>query len=227
MGGRTSSGRVGLSRGQVLAAALATADAEGLGALSVRGLAARLGVTPMALYRHVDGKGALLDGIADLVLGELELPAEGPGDWRDRLRETARSLRAALVRHPAAAALLADRPLFTPAGARVADRMLGLFRGAGFSPERSALLYQQVARYLLALLLLETGGGPRLAAGERRERARSARAALRAFGADEYPHLAEAAPHLAAPYDPERAFESALDLLVAGLERELAQAVAR
>jgi len=94
-----------------------------------------------------------------------------------------------------------SRPLFTPAGLRTADA-LGLFRDAGFSAEQAVLLYQQVARYLLALVMLGTGSGHELTAEERRERARVARITFETLPADQYPNLIEAAPELASPYDP-------------------------
>src|SRR5262249_2707929 len=104
-----------------------------------------------------------------------------------------------------------SRPLFTPAGMRTADALLGLFRLAGFSTEQAVLRYQQVPRYLLALVMLETGSGPELSGEERRERARVARITFETLPPDQYPHLVEAAPELAFPFDPERAFESGLD----------------
>jgi AcrR family transcriptional regulator len=209
---------VGLDRERVLAAALEIADAEGLEALSFRRLAAHFEVTPMALYRYVESKEALLDGIGDLVLSNLELPNSQAGDWREQFRATAHSYRSFLVAHPATVPIFLSRPLFTPAGMRTADALIGLFRRAGFSTEEAVLRYQQVARYLLALVMLETGR-PRLSVEERLERARVARITFETLPPDQYPHLVEAAPELAAPYDPERAFESGLDLLLAGLER--------
>ncbi len=167
----------------------------------------------------MESKEALLDGIGDLVLSKLELPNPHTGDWREQLRAAAHSFRSQLVAHPAAVPIFLSRPLFTPAGMRTADALLGLFRRAGFSTEEAVLRYQQVARYLLALVTLETGSGPELTAEEREERARVARITFETLPPDKYPHLVEAAPELASPYDPERAFESGLDLLLAGLER--------
>jgi hypothetical protein len=163
----------------------------------------------------------LLDGLGDLVLSKLELPNSQAGDWREQLRTTAHSFRSHLVAHPAAVPIFLSRPLFTAAGMRTADALLGLFRRAGFSTEQAALLYQQVARYLLALVMLETGSGPELTAEERRERARVARITFETLPSDQYPHLVEAAPELASRSDPERAFDSGLDLLIAGLEHML------
>jgi AcrR family transcriptional regulator len=211
----------GLNREKVLAAALAIADAEGLEALSFRRLATHFDVTPMALYRYVESKEALLDGIGDLVLSKLVVPTSQAGDWREQLRATAHSLRSQLVAHPAAVPVFLSRPLLTPAGMRTADALIGLFRHAGFSAEQAVLRYQQVARFLLALIVLETNSGPNLSADERRERARVGRITFETLPSGRFPHLVEAAPHLASPYDPERAFESGLDLLLAGLEHML------
>ena len=208
----------GLSREKVLAAALAIADAEGLNALSFRRLASDFEVTPMALYRYVDDKDALIDGIADLVLSEL--PEPPTGDWREQLRATARSFRAVLVAHPTMMPILQSRPLLGPAGLRSANAVLGVFRLAGFPPEQAVLLYRQFVRFLLALITLETEAGPELTPEQWREQARVARITFETLPAEEFPHLVEAAPQFGGPHDPERAFESGLDLFIAGLEHQ-------
>ena len=210
----------GLTREKVLSAALEIADSEGLEALSFRRLAAHFGVTPMALYRYVESKDALFDSLGDLVLGELELPESEGGDWRQQLRAVAHSFRERLIAHPSVIAIFLSRPMFTPAATRTAEAMLGLLRSAGFPPERAVLLYQQIVRYLLALALLETGGGPRLSADERRQQARMALITLETLPPEQYPNLVAAAPYLAAPHDPAAGFDQSLDLLIEGLERQ-------
>lgn len=207
----------GLSRDRVLAAALAIADAEGLEAVSFRRLAGELGVTPMALYRYVDDKEALLDGIGDLVLSQLELPEPPAGDWREQLRAAARSYRVVLRAHPGSLPIFLSRPLMTPARMRAANAVLGIFRRAGFSPEQAVPLYQHFSRVMLAHVMLETEAGPGFE--KRREQARLARITFETLPAEEFPYLVEAAPHLAAPHDPELAFETGLDLFIAGLEQ--------
>jgi DNA-binding transcriptional regulator YhcF (GntR family) len=74
-----------LNRKHVLRTAIAIADAEGLGAVSMRRLAAELGAGPMSLYRHVTGKDELVTQMADEVFGEAELPVPGPEGWRAKL----------------------------------------------------------------------------------------------------------------------------------------------
>jgi TetR/AcrR family transcriptional regulator, tetracycline repressor protein len=208
----------GLSREKVLAAALAVADAEGLEAVSFRRLASDLGVTPMALYRYVDDKEALLDGIGDLVLSQLELPEPPTGDWREQLRAAARSYRVVLGAHPGSVPIFLSRPLMTPARMRAANAVLGIFRRAGFSPEQAVPLYQHFSRVMLAHVMLETEAGPYLE--KRREQARLARITFETLPAEEFPYLVEAAAQLGAPHDPERAFATGLDLLIAGLEQQ-------
>ncbi len=211
--------RAGLTRETVLRAALQIADAEGIDALSFRRLAAHFDVTPMALYRYVASKEALLDGLGDLVLAELELPETAKGDWRGQLVAVARSFRACLLAHPAAVAIFLTRPLVTPAATRAADALLGLLRRGGFAPEQAALLYQLLARFLFALVSLEVASGAGGSEDERRRRMRVARIALESLPVDEYPYLVEAAPYLTAQREPDAAFEAGLELLVAGLER--------
>jgi len=212
----------GLDREKVLAAALEIADAEGLDALSFRRLAAHFQVTPMALYRYVESKDALLDGIGDLVLDELRLPGPAAdGDWREDLRVAAHSFRALLVSHPAAARIFYSRPLFTPAGLRVADAMLGLLGRAGFSPDEAVLRYKQFVRMVLSLVMLETSSDPDASVTDREELERVRRLTFETLPRDRYPNLVAAAASFATPPDPDGDFESGLELIVAGLERSL------
>ena len=82
------------------AAAVAVADAGGIGALTIRSLAQELGVKPMSVYHHVANKDEILDGIVDLVFSEIELPAAG-GDWRAEMRRRATlGARRCCGRHP-------------------------------------------------------------------------------------------------------------------------------
>src|SRR3954452_13228306 len=101
-------GRPRLSRDRVLRAALAVADAGGLEALTIRSLAQELGVKPMSVYYHVANKSEIIDGIVDLVFGEIKLPALD-GDWRAEMRRRAASARSVLRRHSWAIPLLQSR----------------------------------------------------------------------------------------------------------------------
>lgn len=105
--------RPALNRDRILRAALAVIDRDGLDAFSMRRLGTELGVDPMAVYRHLPNKGAVLDGIVELIWSRgIDLDAtERAPDWRVAIAVAMRSVRAELLRHPNAVALLATHPL--------------------------------------------------------------------------------------------------------------------
>jgi AcrR family transcriptional regulator len=110
-----------LSRDRVLAAAVALADAEGLSAVTMRRLAASLGVEAMSLYHHLPGKDGLLDGLVETVVADVgDAVAEvdddaGPEEWQEVLRNRFLAARAVMLRHPWAPGLIGSRTSI-PAG---------------------------------------------------------------------------------------------------------------
>ena len=111
----TSKERGPLSRERVLASAIAVADAAGVRALTIRSLAAELGVTPMSVYYYFANKSEILDGIVDVVFSEIDLPP-GDGDWRSEIRRRAHSARRVLRATP-----LGDRAPGVPQDARTGN----------------------------------------------------------------------------------------------------------
>src|SRR5260370_2572174 len=95
-------------RQAILGAGMAMADERGLDAVSMRAVAERVGVTPMALYPHIGSKAAVLDGIVDLLLAEYLPRTEAMADapWDDRLRALAAGIRDLSQAHPASFPLL-------------------------------------------------------------------------------------------------------------------------
>jgi AcrR family transcriptional regulator len=124
--------RTPLTRERVLRAAVDLADRDGIDSLSMRKLAQILDVVPMALYRHVANKDELLDGLVDVVIGEIEPPVEG-ADWKTAIRARILSARRALLRHPWASRVMESRKTPTPVVLAYMDSMIGLFRTGGFS----------------------------------------------------------------------------------------------
>jgi AcrR family transcriptional regulator len=124
--------RAPLSRDRVLRAAVALADNEGIESLSMRKLAQELGVVPMALYKHVANKEELLDGMVDVIVGEIDPPIQG-ADWKSAVRQRILSARRSLLRHPWASRVMESRPNPTPAALGYMDSMIGMFRTGGFS----------------------------------------------------------------------------------------------
>ncbi|MCW7986542.1 tetracycline repressor protein class H [Streptomyces platensis subsp. clarensis] len=135
MGKRTRGERAGLSRTQVLDAALALVDREGVGALTMRRLGAELNVEAMTLYHYVPGKDALLDGLVERLFAQA-LPLAGADagstDWRALLRTYAVSLRQALLRHPGVLPLAVSRPAVTPATLDAVERGVTVLTASGF-----------------------------------------------------------------------------------------------
>jgi AcrR family transcriptional regulator len=124
--------RAPLTRDRILATAVALADRGGVESLSMRKVAQELDVVPMALYRHVANKDEMLDGMLDVVVGEIDPPETGV-DWKTAVRRRILSARRALLRHPWASRVIETRTDPTPAVLEYMDRMIGLFRAGGFS----------------------------------------------------------------------------------------------
>jgi AcrR family transcriptional regulator len=154
-----------LDRDAVIVAALELADERGLEAFSLRRVAERLGVTPMALYRHVEGKDDLLDAMADVLYGELALP-DPDRDWWEGLAGLARSTRALLRARPWAVPLLA-RPLRGPHQHALDQALFEALRRAGFSAAEARELHDQLSNMVFALVVPELAGRPNRAAFER------------------------------------------------------------
>jgi AcrR family transcriptional regulator len=138
-----------LTRQRVVRAGIEIADAEGLDGLSMRGVAARLGVSTMSPYRYVDGKEHLVVLMADEAYGEEGYPDTGPADWRARLELVGRTLWRLHRRHPWLAQVTPlTRPLPLPHLAAHADRSFAALDGLGFDAtemlDRQVLLYAHI-----------------------------------------------------------------------------------
>ena len=210
--------QIPLSRRRVLDAAVALADRDGVGALSMRKLAQELGVEAMSLYHHVANKDAILDGIVDVVFAEIELPS-GEGGWKAAMRRRAVSAREALRRHPWATALMESRSTPGPANLRHHDAVLGVLRNAGFSVELAAHAYSLLDAYIYGFALQESS----LPFDTPEETAEVASSIMDGFPADAFPYLTEiAVEHVLQPgYDYGNEYRFGLELILDGLERAL------
>jgi AcrR family transcriptional regulator len=120
-----------VTRERAIQVAVALADRGGIDSLSMRKLAGELGIEAMSLYYHVKSKDDILDGMLDAVYGEFATPQAGE-EWREAMRERARSTRAVLARHPWATSIKA-RTSPGPATLGHLDSVIGCLRAAGFS----------------------------------------------------------------------------------------------
>ena len=205
-----------LSRDQVLGAALALADAQGLGAVTMQRVAHALGAEPMSLYRHVRNKDDVLDGLVDLVYAEITLPAPDE-PWRPAMRRRAISARAALLKHPWAVSLMESRTHPGPANLAHHDATVGNLFAAGFSATKAVRAYNLVDSYIYGFTLQEH----QLPFDSTQELAELAPEMLTAFPAGQYPNLVVVATELvSAGFRYADEFEYGLDLILDGIERD-------
>ena len=202
-----------LTRERVLREAVRVADENGIEAVTMRRLGQLLGVEAMSLYRHVTDKEDLLDGIADLVMAEIEPPIADP-DWRAGLRRSAISARDALRRHPWAGPVIESRLRPGPARLRYLDAVIGVLRAAGFSLPMVANAFMALDSHIYGFTMQEQTTPLVL------EDAPEMVAMLARTIFADYPNvfamaeLAAASPE-SIPVD----FEFGLDLILDGLER--------
>jgi AcrR family transcriptional regulator len=207
-----------LSRDRVLRAAVALADDAGIEALSMRKLGQELGVVPMALYKHVANKDELLDGMVDVLVGEIDPPAHGTG-WKSAVRQRILSARRALLRHPWASQVIESRTTPTPAVLEYLDSMIGMFRVGGFSVDLTHHVMHAMGSRILGFTQELFGEPPSIDP--------QAQAAMFREMAGKYPYVTEiamAAAHVEESVvgqgcDDQFEFEFALDLLLDGFER--------
>jgi AcrR family transcriptional regulator len=214
----TETRRAPLTRDRLFGAAIAVADAGGIAALTIRSVAAELGVQPMSLYHHVANKEAIIDGIIDVVFSEIDLPPDDV-DWRSALSQRAHSARAVLRRHPWATPFMESRSRPGPATLRHHDAVLGTLRRGGFPLVLAGHAYSLLDCYIYGFALEESAlpFGP--------QNLDEAMAGFMAqFQADEYPHLVEFAMQrvLQPGYDYADEFDFGLELILDGLARQLA-----
>ena len=208
-----------LSRERVLRAAMDQADALGLEAVSMRKLADVLRVAPMALYRHVANRDDLIDGMVDIVFGEVALPSSGT-DWKEAMRRRAISLRDVLSRHRWAIGLMESRRNPGPANLRHHDAVLGSLRAGGFDIVGAAHAYSLLDSYIYGFALTKMN----LPFETPDEIGAVAQEMLEPFPLNAYPNLLEIlTDHVMKPgYDYGDEFEYGLDAILDSLERSRA-----
>ena len=200
----------------MLDAAIALADEGGIDALSMRKLGQELGVEAMSLYNHVANKDDLLDGIADVVTDQIDVPAPG-ADWKEALRQTAISSHEVFVRHRWACGLMMRRPRVSPERLRWMEAVLRTLREAGFSPDMTHHAYHALDSHITGFTLWQVN----MPFETKEELVEMAAVFLQQIPADEYPYVIEHAEQHIAPASPngKSEFEFGLELILDGLER--------
>ena len=212
---KAAAGRAPLSRPAVLSAALKIVDEHGMDALSMRRLGKELGVEAMSLYNHVPNKAALLDGLIERVINEVEEPPQD-APWDEQVRAMARSYRRLAHDHPHVVPLIAMRPFNTITALRPVERAFGIFRAAGFDEAEALHAFRTLAGFATGYTLAETGGffGETIPADstdiiEKND-----------LDPDTFPHLTHMLPTIA-DCDHNAEFEFALDVIIEGLRTKL------
>ena len=209
--------RTPLSRERVLDAAIALADAEGVQGLTMRRLAAELGVEAMTIYYHVPNKDGILDALVERVIAEIELPQRGT-EWRAALRSLALSAYAVLGRHRwATQMMLGPGRSPGPMRMRYMDSILAILTDAGFEPTVADHAYHAIEGHVMGFTLWEAG----MNLGTREEVQALGRAFLAELPTETYPNVAAHIEHHLEPRRPDAvsSFAFALDLLLDGLAR--------
>ncbi|WP_369263239.1 TetR/AcrR family transcriptional regulator C-terminal domain-containing protein [Streptomyces sp. R35] len=204
--------RLGLTRDKVIAAAVTMIDRDGPDSFSLRKLATELGVEAMSLYNHVPNKEALLDGVAEALLAEVDFSASDTGSWQDRVRAHATAFRATALRHPKAFSLVLTRPTKSPAALETIRSALAGFTGLGLPPEEAVHALRSYAAYIVGTIMRELGHAISLGTwdpGHAQER-------IEEITATGDPLLTAAAPYLAVG-DHDAEFDYGIELLIAGL----------
>jgi AcrR family transcriptional regulator len=215
--------RAPLSRERVLHAAVELADEVGIAGVSMRRLAQRLGVVPMALYKHVADKNELLDGMVDVVIGEFMPPDPALG-WKDGVRQLVLSARRAVLRHPWARRAIESSTRRTPAVLAYMDSVAGMFIAAGFSADLTHHVMHALGNRIWGFspeMFDDSQSEPESPAD------RQVQEGLEAQFVERYPHIVQIAvaatqgklPGGGQGCDEQFELEFALDLLLDGAER--------
>ncbi len=201
--------RPSLSRARVLAAAVGFVDREGMEALTMRRLGSELGVEAMSLYNHVPNKDALLDGMVEVILKELDIPLE-ERDWEERIRIGYRRFRDLAHRHPNIFPLLVSRPPRSPDGLWLFEAFLRTMKDAGFRSETAFHAFRVLTNYTFGYAMAEIRGFALEPEGN----------GASSLATGDFPEISKLAPSLE-NVDHDAEFEFGLDLILTGLKEKM------
>jgi TetR/AcrR family transcriptional regulator, tetracycline repressor protein len=192
--------RRALTEDEILDAALGLLDEGGVAAASVRGIAAKVGVAPNAIYTYFPDKAAVLAAVSERLLGEVDhgVFADRLQPWRHRLEALALELRARLTAHPGAVSVMVGDPMDGPHALALNERLLELLADAGLDPTDAARAAYLLIVYVFGSIALEVAAqhqpGP---LPQESERIATRQITFAATPAERYPRAAAAASTLA------------------------------
>jgi AcrR family transcriptional regulator len=197
----------GLSRERVVRAAVTIIERDGADALSMRRVAAELGAAPMSLYNHLPNKAALLDGVAEFIMTDMEFAADPDADWRDQARGLARTFRAITRRYPRSVQVVITRQPRSAAGLQALELVLGAVRKAGFDNHVAVRLVRTFESFVLGSLVRESSAD---------RRSSDLAASTAALDSAELPHTRRLLPMLV-EHDHDADFEFGLEMLIGAI----------
>ncbi|GAA4618932.1 hypothetical protein GCM10023195_85410 [Actinoallomurus liliacearum] len=214
----TTEERARLSRETVVDGALALVDEEGLDRLTVRRLAQRLGVTPMALYWHFKNKEELQGALVNRLWSLVDTDVDPATPWHARLHVLMTSVVAVLRTHPSAAQLMMTANLeAAPYCYDSMETALVLLAEGGFTPDQAAAISKYGLRTATMLAVRDPKMQPQMTAEEVAEARRRKRVMFETLSSDRYRHVVEAAPALAAIDQSDAEVALGIELFVAGV----------
>ncbi|MEU5879951.1 TetR/AcrR family transcriptional regulator [Spirillospora sp. NPDC047279] len=204
--------RLVLNRELIVHTAVEVVEREGPGGLSMRAVGLELGVTAMAMYRHVPSKDALIEGMAEYVMAALEVSEDEPDDWKAGARELVRAFRAVAHEYPRSLALVLESGTSIPVGLRAIERGLALCDRAGVQGSAAVHVVRSLMAFTLGSQLREAGFTRVLRAqdGDPAEK-------VRALSPARYPHVV-ALPDELVDNPPDTDFEFGVELFLSSVE---------
>ena len=207
-----------LSREAILRAALEIADRDGLGGLTMRKIAGRLGASPMGVYRHFRNKAEIVGGLVDLVIGDYDVTNHQERGWSEWVRETFLQMKRALCAHPGIIPLLGAAGFSGANALGVVERVLDVLRRAGLG-NGSAPLFHTLMSYTIGAVAIESSAFSQTSGEEESsmdERLRRTQLLLELAPRSSYPNVVASAPQLAR-FVTDESFVAGLDRILSGV----------
>ena len=211
-----------LSASQILTVALAIVDELGLEKLTIRRLAQKLEVTPMAIYSYFKTKSAIVDNLLNHVLGEYQVTEHKAKRWQDWVAKVFERMRQALLAHPGVLPLLGTKSGMGKHAFEVTEEILAVLCKAGIPPAEAVRGFYSLISYTVGLVSIENGARSQECKSEQEDSEKwlkEARARFETLPKTKFPHLVALAPHLA-KFTTDIQFQYGVYLIIQGLDKK-------
>ncbi len=191
--------RRALTEGEILDATLQLLDEGGATGVSVRGIAAKVGVAPNAVYTYFPDKAAVIAALVERLFSEIDhgVFADRARPWRQRVESLAVELRARLAAHPGAVTLMIGQPRTGPHALALGERLLELFADAGLTPTDAARASHLLFGYVFSSVALDIADPHQPGSSSTAEQIAARHQAFAAAPASQFPRVVAAAATMA------------------------------